>query len=59
MPPPKGTKLAVAEGALKREYGTATPKARQIVYGRLNEIGFKRGNKPTKAGLAKAKGKWR
>ena len=52
---PQGSKVAKAEAALKARYGTKSPQAQRIVYGRLNEIGFMRGNKPTKKGLAKAK----
>ena len=54
---PKGTKVAKAEGALKRAYPGGGKKADEIVYGRLNNIGFMRGNQPTRKGLAKARGK--
>ena len=39
---------------MRAEYGTGK-KADRIIYGRLNNIGFKSGNKTTAAGRAKAK----
>lgn len=56
---PKGTKVAVAESALKasaRKKGLTGDRAGAYVYGTLNNIGLKRGNKTTRRGAAKAKG---
>ena len=47
---PKGSKVAVVEAALKKEYGTD----KKAIYGTLNKIGLMQGSKPTKKGLQKA-----
>lgn len=55
---PKGTKVAKAEAALKagaRQRGFTGERADAYVYGTLNNMGFKRGNKTTAKGRAKAK----
>lgn len=55
---PQGTKVAKAETALKSEAakkGLRGKRADAYVYGTLNKIGFKSGNKSTDAGLAPAK----
>ena len=44
---PKGTKVAKAESALKKEYGSN----KGAIYGTLNKIGLMHGNKPTAKGL--------
>jgi hypothetical protein len=57
---PKGTKVAVAEAALKsgaRQKGLKGDRADAYVYGALNNIGLKQGNKTTRRGAAKARGK--
>jgi hypothetical protein len=51
---PKGTKVAQVERKLKAEYGTATRRAQDKVYGTLNKVGLMHGNKPTRKGLQKA-----
>lgn len=54
---PAGTKVAKAESALKEEAkkkGLTGRHADRYVYGTLNKIGLKRGNKSTRAGLSKA-----
>jgi hypothetical protein len=55
---PAGTKVAKAEAALKREArkkGLTGDRADRYVYGTLNHIGLKSGNKTTRRGAAKAK----
>jgi hypothetical protein len=51
MPP--GSKVEKAENAMRAEYGTGK-KADRIIYGRLNNIGLKSGNKTTAKGRQKA-----
>ena len=55
---PAGTKVAKAEKALKAEAkkkGMKGDRADRYVYGTLNKIGLKRGNKTTRRGAARAK----
>lgn len=55
---PAGTKVAKAEKALAESAASKGYKGRRAdayVYGTLNNMGFKQGNKSTKKGLAKAK----
>ena len=55
---PAGTKVAKAESALKKEAakkGMKGKRAAHYIYGALNNMGMKRGNKSTAAGLAPVK----
>ena len=55
---PKGTKVAKAESAIKKEAskrGFTGDRADAYVYGTLNNIGLKKGNKTTPRGMQKAK----
>ncbi len=55
---PKGTKVAKAERALTasaKAKGLSGDRADAYIYGTLNNIGLKRGNKTTKRGAMKAK----
>lgn len=55
---PAGTKVAVAEAALKKgaaKKGLTGRRADRYVYGTLNHIGLKSGNKSTARGLAPAR----
>lgn len=54
---PKGSAVADVEAKLKREY----PGNAKAVFGTLNKIGLKRGNKTTAKGMkpARSKGKKR
>lgn len=55
---PAGTKVAKAERALKseaRKKGLTGDRADRYVYGTLNRIGLKSGNKTTPRGAQKAK----
>lgn len=54
---PAGTKVAKAEKELKasaEKKGYKGRRADRYVYGALNNMGMKRGNKSTRTGLAKA-----
>jgi hypothetical protein len=58
MTMPKGTKVAKAERALKKsakKHGFKGKRAAAYVYGALNNLGLKKGNKTTRRGKAKAK----
>jgi hypothetical protein len=50
---PRGSKVADVENQLKREYGTGKAAAGKV-YGTLNKLGLKHGNKNTAKGLEKA-----
>ena len=50
---PAGSAVADVERKLKKRYG----KNKRAVFGTLNKIGLMRGNKATKKGLRRAKGK--
>ena len=57
---PAGTKVAKAEKALKaeaRKKHLTGERADRYVYGALNNLGLKSGNKTTAKGRAKAKAK--
>lgn len=57
---PKGSKVDKAERALKssaRKRGFKGKRAARYVYGTLNKIGLKRGNKTTARGRQRAKRK--
>ena len=57
---PAGSKVAKAERALKsaaRKKGLTGERADAFVYGTLNNIGLKRGNKTTRRGAGPAKKK--
>lgn len=57
---PAGTKVAKAERALKseaRKKGLTGDRAGAYIYGTLNNIGLKRGNKTTPRGRSPAKKK--
>lgn len=52
---PAGTKVADAEAGIRRSGKSKGLKGRHLdsyVYGRLNNMGFMKGNKATKRGLA-------
>lgn len=54
---PAGTKVATAEAALKRgarKKGYKGRRADAYVYGTLNNMGFKRGNVTTAAGMQRS-----
>ena len=55
---PAGTKVAAAEAHIRQSEASRGKKGKalnRIIYGRLNNMGLMRGNKPTKAGLRPAK----
>lgn len=54
---PAGTKVAVAEAALKASAAKKKMKGRRAagyVFGALNNLGMMHGNKPTAAGMKQA-----
>ena len=55
---PKGTKVFRAEKSLRasaRKKGLSGARADRYVYGTLNNLGLKKGNKTTRRGASKAK----
>lgn len=51
---PRGSKVADVENQLKAEYGTKSRAAQAKVFGTLNKLGLKHGNKNTAKGLERA-----